>query len=221
MSGFLAILARDLKLARAESGGALLAVQFFALGALLFPLGLGPEPAMLSRIGGGLLAVMALLATLLALDRLFQQDHEDGTLDLLLTAPTPLWSLVMGKTLAHWLLTGGPMIVAAPVLGILLQMSWPAIAGLVVALALGTPTLSLVGAIGASLTLGARRGGVLLALLVLPLYIPVLIFMSGTVTAAETGLAFGAHVSILGALLLLSLVLAPWAAAVALRQTGE
>lgn len=221
MSGFLAILARDLKLARAESGGALLAVQFFALGALLFPLGLGPEPAMLSRIGGGLLAVMALLATLLALDRLFQQDHEDGTLDLLLTAPTPLWSLVMGKTLAHWLLTGGPMIVAAPVLGILLQMSWPAIAGLVAALALGTPTLSLVGAIGASLTLGARRGGVLLALLVLPLYIPVLIFMSGTVTAAETGLAFGAHVSILGALLLLSLVLAPWAAAVALRQTGE
>lgn len=221
MSGFVAILARDIRLARAESGGALLAVQFFALGILLFPLGLGPEPGLLSRLGGGLLAVMALLATLLALDRLFQQDHEDGTLDLLLTAPAPLWSIVLGKAVAHWLVTGGPMSLIAPLLGVLLQMSWPAIAGLAVALVLGTPTLSLVGAIGASLTIGAKRSGVLLALLVLPLYIPVLIFMSGTVTAAETGLAFDAHVSILGAFLLLSLVLAPWAAAVALRQIGE
>lgn len=221
MSGFLAVLRRDIGLARAESGGALLAVQFFALGILLFPLGLGPEPGLLSRLGGGLLAVMALLATLLALDRLFQQDHEDGTLDLLRTAPGPLWSIVLGKALAHWLLTGGPMILAAPLLALLLQMGWPAIGGLVAALALGTPTLSLVGAIGASLTIGARRSGVLLALLVLPLYIPVLIFMSGTVTAAETGLAFGAHVSILGAIFLLSLVLAPWAAAAALRHIGE
>ena len=127
MNGFLAILSRDLRLARVESGGALLAVQFFALGTLLFPLGLGPEPGMLSRLGGGLLAVMSLLATLLALDRLFQQDHDDGTLDLLRTSPAPLWSVALGKALAHWLLTGGPMIVAAPVLGILLQMSWPAI----------------------------------------------------------------------------------------------
>tara|TARA_R110002096_G_scaffold219471_9_gene407774 strand:- start:309 stop:974 length:666 start_codon:yes stop_codon:yes gene_type:complete len=221
VSGFWAILHRDMMLARAESGGALLAVQFFALGILLFPLGLGPEPGMLGRIGGGLLAVMALLATLLALDRLFQQDHEDGTLDLLLTSPAPLWSIVLGKALAHWLVTGGPMLLAAPLLGVLLQMSWPAIAGLLAALALGTPTLSLVGAVGASLTIGARRGGVLLALLVLPLYIPVLIFMSGTVTAAETGLAFSSHISILGAIMLVSLVLTPWAAAAALRQIGE
>ncbi len=221
MNGFWAILGRDVTLARVESGGALLAVQFFALGILLFPLGLGPEPGMLARLGGGLLTIMALLATLLALDRLFQQDYEDGTLDLLLTSPAPLWSMVLGKGVAHWLVTGAPMLVAAPLLGILLQMSWPAIGGLVAALALGTPTLSLVGAVGASLTIGARRGGVLLALLVLPLYIPVLIFMSGTVTAAETGLAFGGHVSILGAVLLLSLVLTPWASAVALRQVGE
>lgn len=221
MNGLLAILARDLRLAQAESGGALLAVQFFALGTLLFPLGLGPEPGMLSRLGGGLLAVMALLATLLVLDRLFAQDFEDGTLDLLLTSPAPLWSIVLGKAVAHWLVTGAPMVAAAGLLGLLLQMSEAAIGGLVVALALGTPTLSLIGAIGASLTLGARRGGVLLALLVLPLYIPVLIFMSGTVTAAETGLAFGGHVSILGAILLLSLVLAPFAAAIALRHGGE
>ena len=221
MNGFWAILGRDVTLARAESGGALLAVQFFALGILLFPLGLGPEPGMLARLGGGLLTIMALLATLLALDRLFQQDYEDGTLDLLLTSPAPLWSVVLGKAVAHWLVTGAPMLVAAPLLGILLQMSWPAIGGLVAALALGTPTLSLVGAVGASLTIGARRGGVLLALLVLPLYIPVLIFMSGTVTAAETGLAFGSHVSILGAVLLFALVLTPWASAVALRQVGE
>lgn len=221
MTGFLAILGRDLALARAESGGALLAVQFFALGIVLFPLGLGPEPGMLGRIGGGLLAVMALLATLLVLDRLFAQDHEDGTLDLLLTSPAPLWSVVLGKCAAHWLLTGAPMLVVGPLFGVLLQMSWEAIGGLAVALALGTPTLSLVGAIGASLTVGARRGGVLVALLVLPLYIPVLIFMSGTVTAAETGLAFDGHVSILGAVLLLSLVLAPFAASVALRQVGE
>lgn len=221
MNGFLAILARDLLLARAESGGALLAVQFFALGILLFPLGLGPEPGMLARLGGGLLTVMALLATLLALERLYGQDYEDGTLDLLLTSPAPLWSIVLGKAMAHWLVTGGPMLIAGPLLGVLLQMSWPAIGGLVIALALGTPTLSLVGSIGAALTVGARRGGVLLALLVLPLYIPVLIFMSGTVTAAETGLAFGGHVSILGALLLLSLVLGPWASAMALRQIGE
>jgi heme exporter protein B len=221
VNGFWAILGRDVTLARAESGGALLAVQFFALGILLFPLGLGPEPGMLARLGGGLLTIMALLATLLALDRLFQQDYEDGTLDLLLTSPAPLWSVVLGKAVAHWLVTGAPMLVAAPLLGILLQMSWPAIGGLVAALALGTPTLSLVGAVGASLTIGARRGGVLLALLVLPLYIPVLIFMSGTVTAAETGLAFGSHVSILGAVLLFALVLTPWASAVALRQVGE
>lgn len=219
--GFGVVFAQDLRLARAEAGGALLAVQFFAMGALVFPLGLGPGAELLGRVGAGLLAVMALFATLLALERLFGHDHEDGTLDVLLTSGRPLWSLVLGKVAAHWLATAAPMLVAAPLLGLLLQMSGTAIAGLVLALALGTPTLGLIGAVGASLTLGARRGSVLLALLVLPLYIPVLIFMVGTVQAAESGLALEAHVSILTAMLLVALVLAPWASAAALRMVGE
>ena len=221
MSGFWAIYRRDLRLAWAESSSALLAVQFFGLGVLLFPLGLGPEAGLLSRLGGGLLAVMALLATLLSLERLFAHDHEDGSLDLFLTGPAPLWSIVLGKCLAHWCVTGLPLVIAAPLLGLLLQMSPAAIVGVTLALTLGTPTLSLVGAIGAGLTIGARRGGVLLALLVLPLYIPVLIFMAGTVGAAETGLAFQAHVSILGAMALVALVLTPIATAAALRQAAE
>jgi heme exporter protein B len=221
MRGFALVFAQDMRVARAEAGGVLLAVQFFAMGALIFPLGLGPSPALLGRIGGGLLAVMALFAALLALERLFAHDHEDGSLDVLLTSPFPLWTLVLGKICAHWLLTAAPVVLAAPVLGVLLQMQPAGITGLVLALALGTPTLSLIGAVGASLTLGARRGSVLLALLILPLYIPVLIFMAGTVQAAETGLALEAHLSILAAMLLVALVLAPWASAAALRMVGE
>ncbi len=221
MGGFLLIFAHDIRVARAEAGGVLLAVQFFAMGALIFPLGLGPSSELLGRIGGGLLAVMALFAAMLALDRLFSHDHEDGSLDVLLTSRFSLWSLVLGKVAAHWLLTAAPIILAAPVLGVLLQMSLPAIGGLVLALLLGTPVLSLIGAVGAALTLGARRGSVLLALLVLPLYIPVLIFMAGTVQAAESGLALEAHVSILAAMLLVALVLAPWTSAAGLRLVGE
>ena len=221
MSGFRTVFLHDLRVARAEAGGVLLAVQFFAMGALIFPLGLGPGAELLGRIGAGLLAVMALFASLLALDRLYSHDHEDGSLDLLLTSRSPLWSLALGKVAAHWLVTAAPIIVAAPLMGVLLQMSPAAIAGLVLGLALGTPTLSLIGSAGASLTLGARRGSVLLALLVLPLYIPVLIFMVGTVLAAESGLALEAHVSILAAMLLVALVLAPWASAAALRLVGE
>ncbi|HKK29254.1 MAG TPA: heme exporter protein CcmB, partial [Alphaproteobacteria bacterium] len=201
MNGFWVILIQDLRLARAEAGGALLAVQFFAIGALIFPLGLGPSAELLGRVGAGLLTVMALFATLLALERLFGQDQEDGTLDILLTGSNPLWSLVLGKVLAHWLVTAAPMLVVTPLLGLLLQMTPKAAGGLVLALLLGTPTLSLIGAVGASLTLGTRRGSVLLALLVLPLYIPVLIFMVGTVRAAETGLSLEAHLSILAAML--------------------
>lgn len=219
--GFSLFFAQDIRVARSEAGGVLLAVQFFAMGALIFPLGLGPSPELLGRVGGGLLAVMALFAALLALDRLFSHDHEDGTLDVLLTSQFPLWSAVLGKVSAHWLLTAAPVILAAPLLGVMLQLSMGAISGLMLALALGTPTLSLIGAVGASLTLGARRGSVLLALLVLPLYIPVLIFMVGTVEAFETGLALEAHVSILAAMLLAALVLAPWASAAALRMVGE
>lgn len=221
MNGFLSLFAHDLRVARAEAGGVLLAVQFFAIGALIFPLGIGPGAELLGRVGAGLLAVMALFATLLALERLYSHDQEDGSLDVLLTGRNPLWSLVLAKIGAHWLVTAAPIIIAAPLLGIMLQMSSSAIGGLAVALLLGTPSLSLIGSAGAALTLGARRGSVLLALLVLPLYIPVLIFMVGTVQAAESGLAFEAHVSILAALLLVASVLAPWASAAALRLVGE
>jgi heme exporter protein B len=221
VNGFAAVFRQELRLARAEAGGALLAVQFFAIGSLIFPLGIGPSAELLGRVGAGVLAAMALFATLLALERLFGQDLEDGGLDLLLTSGQPLWSIVLGKIAAHWLVTAAPIVVAAPLLGLLLQMSPAAIAGLLLALALGTPTLSLIGSVGASLILGARRGSVLLALLVLPLYIPVLIFMVGTVQAAEAGLALEAHLSILAAMLLVALVLAPWATVAALRVVGE
>jgi heme exporter protein B len=221
MRHLLVILTQDMRLARAEAGVVLLAVQFFAIGALIFPLGLGPSAELLGRLGAGLLSVMALFATLLALDRMFGQEYEDGSLDVLLTSACPLWAIVLGKSIAHWLVTGAPIIVAAPLLGLLLQMSNDAIAGLALALLLGTPTLSLVGAVGAILILGARRGSVLLALLVLPLYIPVLIFMVGAVQSAETGIGLEAHVSILAAILLFAAVLAPWASAAALKMVGE
>ena len=150
MGGFHTIFAQDMRVARSEAGGVLLAVQFFAMGALIFPLGLGPSPALLGRVGGGLLAVMALFAALLALDRLFSHDQEDGSLDVLLTSGLPLWNVVLAKVSAHWLLTAAPIILAAPVLCVLLQMGPSAIWGLTLALLLGTPTLSLIGAVGAS-----------------------------------------------------------------------
>ncbi len=218
---FSALLNQDLRVARAEASGALLAVQFFAISALIFPLGLGPETGMLARAGPGLLAVMALYSTLLALDRMFGQDHEDGSLDMLLTSGTPAWIVVLAKVSAHWIISGVPIILIAPLLGLMLQMDGTAILGLVLALALGTPSLSLIGAVGATLTLGARRGSVLLALLVLPLYIPVLIFMMGLVQAVQTGIGLEAHVSILAALLLVALVLAPLASSAALKMVGE
>lgn len=221
MSGFLAVLIQDLRVARAEVGSMLLSVQFFVLGVLLFPVGVGPGPQLLERIGPGVLGAMALLAILLPLERLFGQDYEDGSLDLLLTSAVPLWLVVLAKSLAHWLVSSGPILLAAPILGVMLSMSGEAIIGSWLALLLGTPSLSLIGAVGAALTLGTRRGGVLLALLMLPLYIPVLIFMVGAAEAAATGLAFGGHISILAAILLAAAVLAPWAASAALKLVGE
>jgi len=218
---FLRIVGRDLALARAQGGESALAVLFFVLGTVLFPLGIGPEAALLARVAGGLLWVMALLAALLSLERLFQADFEDGSLDLLVLAPVPLPATVLAKCIAHWLSTGLPMVVAAPVLAILLSLDGRGFGVLVLAMLLGTPTLSLIGAIGAALTVGARRGGVLLTLLVLPLYIPVLIFGAGAVEAAIAGPGAVAHLQILAALLLAALPLAPWAAAAALRQATE
>lgn len=221
MSAVLALMRRDLRLALRTPGDSATVVLFFVLACVLFPLGVGPEPNILARIATGVIWVMALLASLLSFERLFQLDAEDGSLDLIALAPAPLELLVLGKCAAHWLVSGLPLIVISPLLGILLNLPAEAYLTLLAALALGTPTVSLIGAIGAALTLGARRGGVLLPLLVLPLYVPVLIFGVAAVEASVAGLASRPHLLLLGAGLVLSLLLAPFAGAAAVRQALE
>ncbi len=215
------IIRRDLRLALRQGSDSIMVVTFFVLTVVLFPFGLGPETNLLERTSAGILWVTALLASMLSLDRLFLADYEDGSLELLALTPTALELLVIGKVVAHWLTTGLPLIVAAPVLAVLLQMNGDGFATLVLTMLLGTPTLSLIGAIGAALVLGARRGGVLLSLLVLPLYVPVLIFGVGAIDAAVQDLPSKAQLLVLGGMLLAALPLAPWAAAAALRQALE
>lgn len=221
MTAFLAIVRRDLRLALRQGSDSMMVVMFFVLTVVLFPFGVGPESNVLERIAAGVLVVTALLASMLSLDRLFQQDYEDGSLDLLTLSPLPLPVIVLGKVTAHWLTTGLPLIVAAPVLAVLLNMNADGFGTLIFAMALGTPTLSLIGAVGAGLVLGARRGGVLLSLLVLPLYIPVLVFAVSAIDAAVMGFGFRAQLLILGAMLLAALALCPWATSAALRQAVE
>lgn len=221
MNRLLAVIRRDLRLALRQGSDSVMVVTFFILTVVLFPFGLGPEANLLERTSAGILWVTALLASMLSLDRLFQADYDDGSLELLALTPTALESLVIGKVVAHWLTTGLPLLVAAPVLAVLLQMHTDGFATLILTMLLGTPTLSLIGAVGAALVLGARRGGVLLSLLVLPLYIPVLIFGVGAIDAAVQGLPAKAQLLVLGGMLLAALPLAPWAAAAALRQALE
>lgn len=208
----------DTRLAFRRGTDTLTAVGFFVLATVLFPFGLGADPQLLARVAPGLIWVTALLAAMLALDRLFATDFEDGSLDHLVLAETPLELVVLAKTLAHWLTTGLPLIIAAPVLALVLDMPLEGFGKLVLALALGTPTLTLVGAIGAALTLGARRSGVLVPLLVLPLYIPVLIFGVAAVDAAISGFDAAPRLTALAGFFLVALALAPFAAAAALRQ---
>jgi heme exporter protein B len=221
MPGFRHMLLRDLQLAFRQGVDAFMAVTFFIIAGALFPLGVGPEPGVLARIAGGVIWVNALLAVLLSLDRLFQQDYEDGSLDLLVLSPAPLEVTVIAKTTAHWLTTGLPLIAASPLLAVLLNLPAAAFPVLLAAMAIGTPSLSLIGAVGAALSLGARRGGVLMSLLVLPLYIPILFFGVAAVDAAAMGLCARPHLLLLGAILAAALPLAPWAAAAALRQAAE
>jgi heme exporter protein B len=187
----------------------------------LFPLGIGPELDTLRLIAPGVMWVGALLASMLALEQLFSADHRDGSLEQLLLTPQPLGVIVLGKVIAHWLITGLPLVVLAPVLGLQYDMSAESLKIMVIALLLGTPTLSLLGAIGAALTLGLRTGGILVALLVLPLYIPVLIFGAGAVEATASGLGGQAHLSMLGAILLVALLATPIATSAALRISSE
>jgi len=209
---------RDVRLALRQPADVALALAFFLIAAALFPLGVGPEPQTLARIAPGVVWVLALLSVLLSLDRLFQQDYEDGSLDQLMLAPIPTWATVVAKVAAHWLTTGVPLIVLAPVIGIMLNLPAQGMVVLVAGLLIGTPLMSLIGAVGAALTLGARRAGVLLAVLVLPLYVPVLIFGVSAVDAAVFGLSVRPHLLLLGAMLAGAAALAPWAAAAALRQ---
>jgi len=215
-----AVLRRDLALAfrhRSELANPLL---FFVLVTSLFPIAVSPEPTLLRALAPGVIWVAALLATLLSLDAMFRSDFDDGTLEQLLLSPTPLPLLVLGKIAAHWLVTGLPLIVVAPLLAATLALPAAPAAALVVTLSLGTPTLSLVGAVGVALTVGLRKGGALLALVVLPLYVPVLVFGTTAVEAAAAGLPITGHLYVLGALLALAASLAPLAAAAALRITA-
>jgi len=218
---FLDLVGRDLRLALRQIADVTLALAFFLIAAALFPLGVGPEPQTLARIAPGVVWVLALLAVLLSLDRLFQQDYEDGSLDLLLLAPAPIWLLVLAKVLAHWITTGLPVLILAPVIAVMLNMPPEGMVALLASLAIGTPVMNLIGAVGAALILGARRAGVLLAVLVLPLYVPVLVFGVSAVDAAVFGFPMRPHLLILGAMLAGALPLAAWAASAALRQASH
>lgn len=216
---FLAIIRRDLLLAfrrRAEMANPLL---FFVLVVTLFPLAVGAQPNLLQAMAPGVIWVSALLATLLSLDGLFRSDFDDGSLEQLILSPHPMSILVLGKVLAHWLVTGLPLILIAPLLALFLGLPDAAMPTLWLTLILATPVLSLIGAIGVALTVGLRRGGMILSLLVLPLYIPVLIFASGAVDRAATGLPVSAQINILLAMLCTALVLTPLPTAAALKMS--
>jgi len=213
----LAVTHRDLLLARRRRIEALLPLGFFVVAAGLFPIGVGPEPQTLRQIAPGVVWVCALLAAMLSVTQMFASDHHDGSLEQMLLAPQPLVVIVAGKVLAHWLTSGVPLVLAAPLLGVLFDMNAPAIGTLVLTLLLGTPILSLLGAVGAALTLGLRSGAALVFLLVLPLTVPALIFGTGAVVAVDNGMSAQAQLSVLGALLIMTLLGAPLATAAALR----
>lgn len=215
------VLRRDLLLCWRRPADALQPALFLALVATLFPFGVGPEPELLRSMGPGVLWVAALLAALLGLERLFARDHADGSLEQMLLAPVPLAALVLAKVGAHWLATGLPLVLLAPLLALQYGLDGPAIGVLWLGLLIGTPVLGLLGAIGEALALGARGGAVLVALIVLPLTIPVLILGAGAVGAEVAGSGARAHLLLLGAMLCAALALAPWAAAAALRIALE
>jgi heme exporter protein B len=222
MTALAALLLRDMRLAVRVGGGALIGVLFFLIVVTLVPFGIGPDLALLARIGPAILWLGALLANLLALDRLIATDYEDGSLDLILTARVPLELALVAKALAHWLTTGLPLVIAAPLLGLLLNLGPGATGAVALTLLAGTPALTFIGLIGAALTVALRRGGLLLAILVLPLTVPVLIFGVAAANAAVVGpMPFGTPFGILCALTLISLVIGPFAAAIALRQGLE
>ena len=221
LSTVFSLIARDLRLSLRRQADIASVLFFFIIVVSLFPLGIGPETEQLRKLAPGVLWVAALLATMLSLPRLFADDHRDGSLEQLALSPQPLGLIVLGKVAAHWLVSGLPLTLLAPVLGLQFDLSTDALQILTLSLLIGTPALSGIGAIGAALTLGVRGGGVLLSLLILPLYIPVLIFGAGAVEATVTGVGAQAHLSLLGALTLAGVFFAPWPTAAALRIALE
>ena len=215
------VIRRDLVLAMRRRSDVLTTLIFFVMVVSLFPMGVGPELDMLRKMASGVVWVAALLASMLSLGRMFSADYLDGTLEQMLLVPQSLSMLVLGKILAHWMVSGLPLVLMAPILGLQFDMSAEALWVLIAGLLLGTPILSMVGAVGAALTLGLRGGGVLVSLLVLPLCIPVLIFGAGAVEAAVTGTSVASNMSLLGAILVLALVSTPWVTAQALRISME
>ncbi len=212
-----AVFIRDLKTAFRQPQDLLNPLLFFVMVVTLFPLGVSPEVSFLQQAGSGILWVAALLSVLLSLDHLYRHDFDDGTLEQLVLQPQPLFLLVLAKSLAHWVLTGLPLVLLAPVLAVMVHLEGNSVAVLCLTLLIGTPVLSLIGSIGAALTLGLRSAGVLLSLLIIPLYIPVLIFGTGTVMAASEGAPVEGQLALMGAFLVLALTLAPFASAAALR----
>lgn len=222
MTALAALLRRDIRIALRVGGAALIGVLFFLTVVVLMPFAVGPDLALLTRLGPAILWLGALLASLLTLDRLFMADHEDGSLDLILTGRVPLELVIAAKGLAHWLTTAVPLIVAAPLIGLLLDIEAPAQSALALTLLVGTPALTFIGIIGAAIAVSLRRGGLLLAIIVLPLTVPVLIFGVAAANAAVTGpVPFGTPFTVLCALTLASLVVGPFAAAAALRLDIE
>jgi heme exporter protein B len=222
MSGvFTAVLRRDLLLAGRRPVDAMLPVAFFVVSASLFPLGVGPEPQTLRAMAPGIAWVGALLASMLSVQHLYAGDHADGSLDQMLLAPASPLIVAAAKCAAHWVVHGLPLILVAPVVGLMFGLSWAALGAMVASLALGTPILSLLGGLGAALTLGLRSGGMLLILIVLPLAMPALIFGAAAVAAVETGMSPAGHFSLLGALLIFTALAAPPATAMALRISTE
>ena len=215
--GFPLVVYRELRLALRRKGDVLNVLVFFVVVASLFPLGVGPEPNQLRAMAAGVVWIAALLAAVLSLPRLFAADYADGTLEQMLVSPQPLIAVVLAKAAAHWLLTGLPLALAAPLIGLQYDLPAGALGVLLASLLIGTPVLSLLGAAGAALTLGVRGGGALLGLLVLPLFVPVLVFGAGAVTATLIGINPSAHLSLLGAFLAVSSLIGPWAACAALR----
>jgi heme exporter protein B len=218
---FLAVFLRDLRLAARRRVESLLPLVFFIVAVSLFPLGVGPEPQTLRQIAPGVVWVCALLASMLSVNTLYAGDHADGSLEQMLLAPQPALAVAAAKAAAHWVVSGLPLIVASPLIGLLFDMSGPGLLALVTGLLLGTPILSLLGGLGAALTLGLRSGGMLLILIVLPLATPALIFGAGAVGAVESGLSASGHFSLLGALLIATTLGAPLATAAALRISTE